>query len=96
MLHIGICDDDREAREKIYDMVMHAVFSYDDISFEFFKTGRQVIEKIEENKFQCDLLFLDINMPECDGFEVAKYIRENNVDVDIIFVTVSAEHVCEA
>lgn len=95
MLHIGICDDDREAREKIYDMVMHAVFSYDEIDFEFFESGRRVIDRIEENKFQCDLLFLDINMPECDGFEVAKYIRENNVDVDIIFVTVSAEHVFE-
>ncbi len=93
MLHIGICDDVREDRERIKEFVLHATFSYDDVEFKLFTTGQEVIEQIEEQDFCCDLLFMDINMPEKNGIETAKYIREQQIDVDIIFITVSTEHV---
>lgn len=93
MLRIGICDDDRDYREKIHDLVIHSIFSYDDAQIVHYASGKQVVDEIEDDKFNLDLLFLDINMPECDGLDTAKYIRENNVDVDIIFITVSTEHI---
>lgn len=93
MLQIGICDDDKKYREKIYDLVLHEFFSQDEVSFVFYESGKQVMEEIKKKGFRCDLLFLDIHMPETDGLEVAAYIREQNVDVDIIFITVSKEHV---
>ena len=93
MLRIGICDDDKEYREKIYDLIIPSILSYDDADVEFYDTGQQVVESIENGNFNRDLLFLDINMPDRDGLDTAKFIRENNVDVDIIFVTVSTDHV---
>ena len=93
MLRIGICDDDREYREKIHDLVIHSIFSYDDAQVVHYMSGKQVVDDIEKEEFDIDLLLLDINMPEYDGLNTAKYIRENNVDVDIIFITVSAEHI---
>ena len=93
MLRIGICDDDREYREKIHDIVIHSIFSYDDAQVVHYMSGKQVVDDIEKEEFDIDLLLLDINMPEYDGLNTAKYIRENNVDVDIIFITVSAEHI---
>ena len=63
-----------------------AEFEYKDIHY-------QIKGTIEKEEFDIDLLLLDINMPEYDGLNTAKYIRENNVDVDIIFITVSAEHI---
>lgn len=93
MIRIGICDDIEAHRKKIQDLVMHAIFSYDDVEFISFLSGQQVIDQIEEKNFLCDLLFMDINMPQINGLETAKYIREHQVDVDIIFVTVSTEHV---
>ncbi len=93
MLYLGICDDDSEHRQVIYNQVSRAVFKYEEAEFVYFDSGTAVIEAIEEGEFSCDLLFLDIHMPKKDGLETAKYIRENQVDVDIIFITVSAEHV---
>ena len=46
-------------------------------------SGKQVVDDIEKEEFDIDLLLLDINMPEYDGLNTAKYIRENNVDVDL-------------
>lgn len=95
MLRIGICDDDGAYREKLHDMVLHSIFSYDDAQIVYYMSGKQVVDDIEKDKFDIDLLLLDINMPECDGIDTAKYIRENNIDVDIIFITVSTEHIFE-
>lgn len=93
MIHLGICDDEISQREELHDLVCRSVFKYEDAEFTYFDNGRAVIDAIEQGAFHCDLLFLDIHMPEKDGLETARYIRENQVDVDIIFITVSTEHV---
>lgn len=93
MLQIAICDDERESREEIYDVVMHELFSMDEVEFAFYESGIQIMEDIENEKFCSELLFLDIHMPEKNGLEVAAFIREREIDVDIIFITVSTEHV---
>ena len=93
MIHIGICDDDKSMQKQIYDIVQHELFKYDDAEYTYYSSGKEVIEAIEADNFFCDLLLLDIHMPKEDGLSTAKYIRECQVDVDIIFVTVSQEHV---
>lgn len=93
MIHIGICDDEKGMQKQIYDIVQHELFKYDDAEYTYYSSGKEVIEAIEADNFYCDLLLLDINMPKTDGLSTAKYIRECQVDVDIIFVTVSQEHV---
>ena len=71
MLRIGICDDDREYREKIHDLVIHSIFSYDDAQVVHYMSGKQVVDDIEKEEFDIDLLLLDINMPEYDGLNTA-------------------------
>lgn len=93
MLHLGICDDNREHQKQIHDLVCHAIFKYDEVDFVYYASGLEVIQAIDEETFLCDLLFLDIHMPARDGLETAKYIRDNMIDVDIIFITISADHV---
>lgn len=93
MLQISICDDDKEQQKKIYEMVSREVFAYDDAKFVYFSSGEQLIDAIKKDGFSSDLLFLDINMEGKNGLQVAEYIRQNNIDTDIIFVTVSTEHV---
>ena len=93
MIEIGICDDEKEYRDMLYEMVVRSLFQFDEVEFRYYETGNQIIEEIEKNEFKCDLLLLDINMPGRNGLKTAEYIRTHQVDVDIIFVTVSAEHV---
>lgn len=93
MLRIGICDDEKRVQKELNDMVSHIVFQYDDVEFSYYSSGQEVVSAIEKKQFFCDLLLLDIHMPQLDGLETAKYIRMHQVDVDIMFITVSQEHV---
>lgn len=93
MIYIGICDDVKAHRTMMYETAFKAMFEFDEAEFICYESGTRIIEDIEQNRFQCELLLLDINMPEMDGLSVAAYIREHGIDVDIIFVTISAEHV---
>lgn len=47
--------------------------------------GLDALNKFEEEKF--DLILSDIMMPLCDGFELARQIREVNSEIPIIFMT---------
>lgn len=41
-------DDDREYREKIHDLVIHSIFSYDDAQVVHYMSGKQVVDDIEK------------------------------------------------
>ena len=49
--------------------------------------GREAMEKIAD--FQPHVVILDVMMPEMDGFETARAIRQNDAlaDIQIIFLT---------
>ncbi|MBE5954092.1 MAG: response regulator transcription factor [Lachnospiraceae bacterium] len=93
MLNIGICDDCVDDMNLIYELVTKTLFAEDDMKIFRYQSGKELIRSIENKVFNCNLLYLDICMPEVDGLDVASYIRENRVDVDIIFVTKTPEFV---
>lgn len=94
-MYIGICDDNKIDLSTVRRIVSHTLFQVDDINIIEYGSGAEVIRDIETGVFSCELLYLDIFMDEIDGMGVAKYIRDHEVDVDIIFVTNSTEHVYE-
>ena len=53
----------------------------------FANDGATALASVEKDR--PDLIFLDINMPEMDGFEVCKRIKSspNHIDIPIIFLT---------
>jgi len=55
---------------------------------EFAFNGREAVEKSLKNNY--DLIFMDILMPEMDGIEATKKIRQFNLDVPIVALTAHA------
>jgi len=53
--------------------------------------GKEALELLEEEK--TDLILLDIMMPELDGFEVCKKLKENKSthDIPVIFITAKTD-----
>lgn len=95
MITIGICDEDLDFSKNLCNIIERVMFPLGDWTSRIFSTAAEVIEAIKSGVFDCQLLFIDIMMNDGAGFEVAKYICQNNPDTDLIFVTTSAEHVFE-
>ena len=57
---------------------------------EFSTSGKSTLDWLENEKF--DLILLDINMPEMDGFEVCSKIRENKNFNNLPIIFLSAEN----
>lgn len=76
---ILVVDDDAHIREVIR-------FAAEDASMQVAEAadGRQALAKLSQ--IRLDLVILDIGMPEMDGFEACKAIRQNS-DVPILFLT---------
>ena len=83
MKHILIVDDN-----KINLMVAKKVVGAD-YKVSSVTSGEQALAFFEQNT--CDLVMLDINMPEMDGFEVFEKFRENGNSVPVIFLTAESD-----
>jgi len=76
---ILIADDDtlvRSAIQKILLMFDHEVVAV--------QSGREVLEQVNED---FDVIVLDINMPDMDGFETLERLNRIKIDIPVLFLT---------
>ena len=55
---------------------------------------REAIEKLKE--YPCDVMFLDINMPEANGLKLAEGLQHLRYPPAVVFVTAYSEFALEA
>ncbi len=70
--NIIVADDSLFFRTKLSDVLVEAGHKV-----RFARDGREVINEIEIDSKGIDLLILDLQMPEVDGFGVLKWMNEN-------------------
>ena len=80
MLKILIAEDDRELCQLFSHVLMKNGYTIKSVS-----NGREALEAIDTDYF--DLIISDIMMPDVDGFEFARNVRELNEDIPILFMT---------
>jgi response regulator RpfG family c-di-GMP phosphodiesterase len=76
---ILIADDDdlvRVAIQRILNMFDHEVVAV--------QSGREVLEQVSD---AFDVIILDINMPDMDGFETLEQLNQKQVDIPVLFLT---------
>jgi PAS domain S-box-containing protein len=79
-LRILVVDDEPSVRETLAEMLVAV-----DHRVELAESGLQAIEKLSDGNF--DLVFTDLAMPEMDGWETARAIREHWPQIRIVMVT---------
>ncbi|MCL2865762.1 MAG: LytTR family DNA-binding domain-containing protein [Lachnospiraceae bacterium] len=86
-MKIAICDDNERYNVLLRQFLTH-YFSCQKIqTFQIveFQSGVDLLCTFTPALY--DLIFLDVMMPELDGFQVAEQIRKMDLHVDLIFVT---------
>ncbi|KLV04227.1 chemotaxis protein CheC [Photobacterium aquae] len=78
---ILICDDSALARKQM----ARALPSSLDATVTFAANGVEAMALLEKQKF--DLMFLDLTMPEMDGYETLAAIRERQIAIKVIVVS---------
>lgn len=91
-MRIAVCDDEAICRKQLSDAVDSVAGSLDIVTY-CHENGRDFLKSFRENP--CDLIFLDIEMPEMDGITVAREIRKLSNDVPIVFLTAHIEYALE-
>ncbi|OQX75190.1 MAG: hypothetical protein B6D64_12115 [Bacteroidetes bacterium 4484_276] len=77
-----VIDDEKESTDLLLDLLI------DFPEIEILKTYKYPVEGIKGIiHFKPDLLFLDIQMPEKDGFDVLREIRKYDINPIVIFIT---------
>lgn len=95
MINIAICDDNIVFLKRFTDVVDKCMRKYtDDFCLNSISNGDLLLAKQKEMKY--DVIFLDIDMPDLSGFDVARIIRNDFSRCFIIFITNHSELVYES
>ena len=85
MVRIGIVDDEKEAREQLRAAIRRFEEEYQ-VEFEIQEFDSAQAYLADPNN-DCDILYMDIDMPKMTGMELAERIRETNGEIILIFCT---------
>ena len=96
MYRISVCDDNSGELEKIRKII-NEYTAANNIKAEVkaFASGRELLEYEDDEQFS-DIYILDIIMPDMNGIQLGKAIRQKNADAFIIFLTTSKDYALES
>lgn len=95
MINIAICDDEAILVD-IFARRIADILQAKDIKNSIFKyvNGIDLLKDIK-NGIRINVLFLDISMPNIDGFKLAEEINKLFLDIKIIFLTSHSDKIAE-
>ena len=82
---ILLAEDNSMNREIVHGMLAHSGILIVDAT-----NGREVVEMVDAEPDRYELILMDIQMPEMDGYEAADLIRKKNRTIPIIALTANA------
>lgn len=96
-MRIVICEDELVYQVALRQAIHHwqRTTGYNDIEIASYNSSEELLEQFEQ-KMEVDLFFIDIQIPgELNGVELARKIRQTQLDVTIVFCTNYNEYVYE-
>ena len=88
-LKILVVDDDALGRQ-----LMHLILTKEGHRVDVAANGLEAVEAVKQNQF--DIVFMDLNMPDMDGMEASRKIRDwENGDSHTFIVALTASYLPE-
>ncbi|GAB3515669.1 response regulator [Emticicia fontis] len=91
--NIFYTDDDIDDKE-IFREIINEI--HPDSSIEFQSDGNELLIRLKEIDYKPDILFLDINMPITDGFQVLSEIRQDSINKNLPVIVISTSNDADA
>lgn len=88
-MNIALCDDDNNYLINVKNKIKEHP-QYSDMNLYLFQSATDLYKKCMNTSF--DVIFLDIRMPELDGFTLAKKLKYIIPNTLIIFLTDTMEY----
>lgn len=95
-INIAICDDELEICAKVEEILIEILsHKFMDYDIDIFYSGETLCREMENRDY--DLVFLDIELPQMNGVETGKYIRETRNDnvTQIAYISAKQEYAME-
>lgn len=91
-LNIAICDDQRQDASRLEELLKKQMTSLQGMtaSIEIYESGQTLLQTMTSTAY--DIVYLDMEMPEYNGIEVAEKIRLKDARVLIIYVTIHTSY----
>lgn len=89
-----ICDDNTDFAKMIENEISLIIGDSRDIETFIFSEGLELLKQFDEQF--ADVVFLDIDMPKINGFEIAAHLQKRKEDILIIFVTCHEDKVYQS
>lgn len=93
-MRFAVVDDEPGILKQIPALIKQFISSDVSIETDCFQNPTEFLETYSERKF--DALFLDIDMPTMNGFELAEHLRNQKDDVPIVYITVRDDLIIHA
>lgn len=92
-LQICLCDDEQFYRDSLTQLLLTFV-NEESLQANVipYDNPLNLLEDITQKKKQCDILFLDVDMPQMQGLKVAETLREDGYEGEIMFATSYTEY----
>ena len=92
-MKIAICDDKKVSIEKLRELLENYMKqrNIENYAIVEYASGFDLLDEYSPGVFS--FIFLDVDMPDLDGFETAARIRKTDLEVDIVFVTYMDQHI---
>lgn len=87
-MRIAICDDEKLFAQSLYRRL--ETLGGSDMLINVYLSGSELVREMSSGR-RFDAVFLDIEMPELDGLEAAKKLRELGGELSIVFLTSHTE-----
>ena len=92
---LAVCDDEQSYSDYVADLAGRwAELAGTQVEVERFPSAEAFLFRYEERK-DFDVLLLDIEMTGLDGVELAKRVRQESEDVQIVFITGYTDYIAE-
>jgi len=88
-MRIAVCDDERTDRNQIISFIKQYSIEHEIVEF---SSANTLLSQID-NGIVIDLLFLDIQMPDSNGWDIAKLLKQSNSKLYIAMITVMNDYI---